>query len=129
MSTAPKAPASGRPPRSRSLRCAATPWNRWLYGPGSDGVLCVSPGAAQRNERLRGGRPLAGAFGAVDTERFHPAPRSHALAQELGLAPSQRVVGIVARAQRHRRFDLLLEAIRELAAPGETHSTPSLPGP
>ena len=25
---------------------AATPWNRWLYGPGSDGVLCVSPGAA-----------------------------------------------------------------------------------
>ena len=95
---------------------AATPWNRWLYGPGSDGVLCVSPGAAQRNERLRGGRPLAGAFGAVDTERFHPAPRSHALAQELGLAPSQRVVGIVARAQRHRRFDLLLEAIRELAA-------------
>ena len=65
---------------------AATPWNRWLYGPGSDGLLCVSPGAARRNAPLRGGRPLAGAFGAVDPVRFQPAPRSAALAAELGLA-------------------------------------------
>jgi glycosyltransferase involved in cell wall biosynthesis len=111
---------AGRAALVRSVKSAdpiaATPWNRWLYGPGSDGLLCVSPGAARRNEALRGGRPLAGAFGAVDTGRFHPAPRSAALAAELGLGESQRVVGIVARAQRHRRFDLLLEAMRLLAA-------------
>jgi len=94
---------------------AATPWNRWLYGPASDGLLCVSPESARRNARLRGGRALLGAFGAVDTARFRPAPRRAALAAELGLLPRHRVVGVVARAQRHRRFDLLLEATRRLA--------------
>jgi glycosyltransferase involved in cell wall biosynthesis len=104
----------------RSLKSAdevaATPWNRWLYGPASDGLLCVSPESARRNARLRGGRALLGAFGAVDMARFRPAPRSAALAAELGLAARHRVVGVVARAQRHRRFDLLLEATRRLAA-------------
>lgn len=111
---------AGRAALVRSVKSgepiAATPWNRWLFGPGSDGVLCVSPGTARRNERLRGGRPLAGAFGAVDSSRFRPAPRSAALAAELGLDAAQGVVGIVARAQRHRRFDLLLEAMRALSA-------------
>jgi len=104
----------------RSLKSAdpvaATPWNRWLYGPACDGLLCVSPESARRNALLRGGRPLVGAFGAVDATRFRPAPRSAALARELGLLPRHRVVGVVARAQRHRRFDLLLEATRRLAA-------------
>jgi glycosyltransferase involved in cell wall biosynthesis len=112
--------SKGRAALVRSVKSAepiaATPWNRWLYGPGSDGLLCVSPGTARRNERLRGGRPLAGAFGAVDAERFRPAPRSAALAAELGIGAGQPVVGIVARAQRHRRFDLLLDAMRLLAA-------------
>ena len=55
---------------------ARTPWNRWLFGPGSDGLLCVSPEAAARNAGLRGGRPLVGALGAVDIGRFEaPRPR------------------------------------------------------
>jgi len=86
------------------------PWNRWLFGRGCDGLVCVSPGAARANLGLRGGRPLLGAFGAVDLERFHPAPPDKAVRESLGLQPGQRVVGIVARAQRHRRFELLLEA-------------------
>lgn len=86
------------------------PWNRWLFGPGSDGLLCVSPDSARRNQRLRGGRPSLGAFGAVDLERFRPGAPDPQVRASLGLEPSQRVVGIVARAQRHRRFDLLLEA-------------------
>jgi glycosyltransferase involved in cell wall biosynthesis len=89
---------------------AAWPWNRWLFGPASDGLMCVSPRAAERNRRLRGGRPTLGAFGAVDLERFRPAPPDKAVRESLGLSPEHRVVGIVARAQRHRRFDLLLEA-------------------
>jgi glycosyltransferase involved in cell wall biosynthesis len=107
-----------RPKLVRSYKSAeaipAWPWNRWLFGPGCDGLLCVSPGAARANARLRGGRPVAGAFGAVDVERFQPGPSSPALRAELGIAAEQRVIGIVARAQRHRRFDLLLEAMRQL---------------
>ena len=87
-----------------------SPWNRWLFGPGTDGLLCVSPETARRNAPLRGGRPVAGAFGAVDTERFRPAPGDPEARRSLGLAPEHRVVGIVARVQPHRRFDLLVEA-------------------
>ena len=90
------------------------PWNRWLFGPGTDGLLCVSPETAERNRALRGGRPLRGVFGAVDTERFCPQPPDPQVRAALGLAPEHRVVGIVARVQRHRRFDLLLEAAARL---------------
>jgi glycosyltransferase involved in cell wall biosynthesis len=90
------------------------PWNRWLFGPGADGLLCVSPETAQCNRGIRGGRPVRGAFGAVDTERFVPRPASPQLRAALGLSPEHRVVGIVARIQRHRRFDLLLEAAARL---------------
>jgi glycosyltransferase involved in cell wall biosynthesis len=106
-----------RAPLVRSLArgeaVGATPWNRWLFGPGTDGLLCVSPGAARRNQRLRGGRPVRGAFGAVDLERFHPAPGPGAR-EALGLGPGHRVLGVVARVQPHRRFELLLEAARRL---------------
>ena len=93
---------------------AKTPWNRWLFGPGTDGLLCVSPGTAQRNVALRGPRPLLGQFGTVDLERFRPAPSDPALRRSLGLAPNHLAVGIVARVQRHRRFDLLLAAADRL---------------
>jgi glycosyltransferase involved in cell wall biosynthesis len=90
------------------------PWNRWLFGPGTDGLLCVSPETAERNRTLRGNRPVRGVFGAVDTERFSPRPADPGVRSALGLAPEHRVVGIVARVQRHRRFDLLLEAAARL---------------
>jgi glycosyltransferase involved in cell wall biosynthesis len=98
------------------------PASRWLLGPGTDGLLCVSPGIAQQSRALRAGRPVRGAFGAVDLARFAPAPpgpTAHADARAavraaLGLPPAARVVGIVARVQPHRRFDLLLEAARRL---------------
>ena len=102
----------------RSYRTAEAiprlPWNRWLFGPGTDGLLCVSPKTADRNKDLRGGRPLRGVFGAVDTSRFVPQPADAQLRATLGLAPEHRVVGIVARVQRHRRFDLLLQAAARL---------------
>jgi glycosyltransferase involved in cell wall biosynthesis len=90
------------------------PWNRWLFGPGTDGLLCVSPKTAQLNRAIRGGRALRGAFGAVDAQRFSPRPADPEFRAALGLAPEHRVVGIVARIQRHRRFDLLLEAAARL---------------
>lgn len=90
------------------------PWNRWLFGPGTDALLCVSPGTAEKNRRLRGPRPLLGAFGAVDLERFEPRSPNPAVRRALGIGPHERVIGIVARVQRERRFDLLLEAMRRL---------------
>lgn len=95
---------------------APWPWNRWLFGPGTDGLVCVSQAAARANARLRGGRPVTAVFGTVDLARFRPAPRDPVVRKSLGLAPEHRVVGIVARAQRHRRFDLLLDAATRLFA-------------
>jgi len=111
---------AGRTRVVRSYKLAepipANPWNRWLFGPGTDGLVCVSQAAACANARLRGGRPTIAAFGAVDVERFRPEPPDKAVRESLGLEPSHRVVGIVARAQRHRRFELLLEAMARLAS-------------
>jgi glycosyltransferase involved in cell wall biosynthesis len=95
---------------------ARTPWNRLLFGPGCDGLLLPSPRSAEANRGLRGARPLAGSFGAVDLARFAPRPPDPTVRAGLGLAPEHRVVGIVARVQRQRRFDLLLDAARRLFA-------------
>jgi glycosyltransferase involved in cell wall biosynthesis len=97
-------------------RIARTPWNRWLFGPVTDGLLCVSPETARRNAALRGGRPIAGAFGAVDLARFQPAKPDPGVRASLGFAPEHEVIGIVARVQPHRRFDLLLAAAQQLLA-------------
>ena len=75
----------------------------------------LAGGRRARTARLRGGRPVAAVYGAVDLARFAPAPPDKAVRESLGLAPEHRVIGIVARAQRHRRFDLLLEATARLA--------------
>jgi glycosyltransferase involved in cell wall biosynthesis len=98
-----------------SAPISAWPWNRWLFGPGSDALLCVSPETAASNGRLRGTRTVLGAFGAVDPERFQPRPPSTIVRKSLGFRPEHRVIGIVARIQRRRRFDLLLEAMSRLA--------------
>ena len=58
---------------------------------------------------------MLGAFGAVDPERFQPRPPSTIVRKSLGFRPEHRVIGIVARIQRRRRFDLLLEAMSRLA--------------
>jgi glycosyltransferase involved in cell wall biosynthesis len=100
----------------KAERIPAWPWNRWLYGPRTAGLLCVSPGTAACNLALRLGAPIRGVFGAVDLERFRPAPSELRVREELGLAASDRVVGIVARVQEHRRFDLLLQAAERLFA-------------
>lgn len=111
---------AGRPAVVRSYRIAERipdrPWNRWLYGARTDGLLCVSPETARANAGLRRGRPVRGVFGAVDVDRFRPMPPAPDHRRELGLSPEHRVVGIVARVQPHRRFDLLLEAARLQAA-------------
>jgi len=100
---------------ARAERIPRWPWNRLLYGLGTDGLLCPSRAAAQANTPLCRA-PVAGVLGAVDLARFSPKPPDPALRAGLGLAARQRAVGVVARVQPHRRFDLLLEAMVRLAA-------------
>jgi len=99
-------------------------WNRWLYGPrGCDGLTVLSePLAADARARL-GGLPerVAVVPGAVDSARFAPRPAGARLRAELGILPEQRVIGLVARLQPHRRVELVLEAL-SLAL----HSAPGL---
>jgi glycosyltransferase involved in cell wall biosynthesis len=52
----------------------------------------------------------------VDLDRFRPLPKNRALLDELGLRPDAVVAGIVARVQRHRKFEVLLEALKTVVA-------------
>jgi len=53
---------------------------------------------------------------AIDLDRFSPGRALPDLRAELQLEPDAFVVGIVARMQRHRRFEMLLEALRRAHA-------------
>ncbi|NRA01871.1 MAG: glycosyltransferase family 4 protein [Myxococcales bacterium] len=91
------------------------PANRWLFGPRSSDALCVL--GASIGERAREAlgfaeNRVAVLPGVVDLERFRPHVPDPALRRAFGLESGQRVVGVVARLQPHRRFDLLLEAFR-----------------
>lgn len=89
------------------------PWNRWLFAAACDGVLFPSRASA-RDNAFSSRVPTLGVLGAVDLRRFEPKPPDPSLRAALGLAPGHRVVGIVARVQRHRRFELLLAAAARL---------------
>ena len=55
--------------------------------------------------------------GAVDLKRFNPKSKNLAnLRPEYGLAPEDFVVGIVARMQKHRRFEIFFEALTKASA-------------
>lgn len=71
-----------------------------------------SPDGAPRAVLVDGRlRPLALIEGGVDLARFDPARCDRAAARaRLGLAPEHVAIGIVARVQAHRRFEVLLDA-------------------
>ena len=102
----------------RSHHSAAMPsrCRGWLYKHAVDGVVTVSQ--AQQNALARHFPPeaLAQTFGVVDLERFQPRPATERGRELLGVPPDAFVVGVVARVQRHRRFDLFLDAIKLAAA-------------
>ena len=52
---------------------------------------------------------------AIDLERFVPRPKNESLMAELGIKSSDVVVGIVARLQRHRRYEVFLEAMKRIS--------------
>ena len=91
------------------------------------GLVVVTRGAEQATLHAWGGAgdallvegrrvPLACIEGGVDLARFDPArfPRDAARSR-LGLLPGQVAIGLVARVQSHRRFEILLDALARLA--------------
>ncbi|HTF57795.1 MAG TPA: glycosyltransferase, partial [Planctomycetota bacterium] len=55
---------------------------------------------------------------ALRLERFDPSSADPApIRARFGIAPDAFVLGIVARMQRHRRFDVLLEGVKQARAP------------
>jgi glycosyltransferase involved in cell wall biosynthesis len=87
--------------------------NRWLLRRWTDGLVEFSERAAEADIRgfgLMRERVLR-VEGAVDLERFHPDRASRGVRSALGVAEDEILVGIVARMQRHRRFETLLKAM------------------
>lgn len=111
-------PGSSQSRRTRLVRflssaekIPAWPWNRWLFGPACDGLVCVSDGAAKMNQKLRQGRPLFATLGAVDLDALDIQIDRRRIRAELGVPERAKLIGVVARMQPGRRFDLLLEAL------------------
>lgn len=102
----------------RSYHKAAPP-SRWvlrLHTWAVDGVVTMSRAQRERFVRGFGEDAVSQAFGAIDLARFSPRQATDRGREILGLGPEDVVVGIVARVQRHRRFDLFLAAMRIAAA-------------
>ncbi|MFO0689249.1 MAG: glycosyltransferase family 4 protein [Myxococcota bacterium] len=128
----PSAEAGGRGGPTRIVRFASRaepiadrPWNRWLFGRACDGLLCVGAASAAANRRVRPIGPLAVTPGAVDLEALARAQanrpdetpegararRRRLACEALGVPEDGLLIGVVARLQAHRRFDLLLDAL------------------
>ncbi len=95
--------------------------DRWLVARATDRLLYVSEAARARDEaRFRWPEGFALTVPpAVDLARFSPEGLGD-LRNELGIPPSAVVLGIAARVQAKRRYDLLLAAFRRAsrALPG-----------
>ncbi|HOX37617.1 MAG TPA: glycosyltransferase family 4 protein [Candidatus Brocadiia bacterium] len=87
----------------------------FMYGRATDMVIAFSENAADslaRTFRLPKERVTV-VDGAVDLRRFDPGRGLDGARRELGLDAQNIVIGIVARVQARRRFDLLLEAFKQ----------------
>lgn len=116
--------ALGSAPAPRLVRtCYDGEWlfaglrQRWALRR-TDGLILASR-AALEEATGRLGFPRERAFFVeppIDTRRFDPGRALPALRERLALRPEDFVIGIVARMQWHRRFDVLLEGVRRAAA-------------
>jgi|YNPNPStandDraft_1061719.scaffolds.fasta_scaffold03726_7 glycosyltransferase involved in cell wall biosynthesis len=87
--------------------------NRWLLKRWTDGLIEFSK-VSEEQDVLAFGLSRSRVLrveGAVDLERFDPAKTGAQVRAKLGVREGELLIGVVARMQRHRRFDLILEAM------------------
>lgn len=88
-------------------------WNRWLIARWTDALVTFSKKTAEIdtiNFRIPKGR-ICLLNVAVNLDHFDPQKVRGDLRKSFGFSPTDVVVGVVARMQRHRRFDILLKSI------------------
>jgi len=91
--------------------------NRYLLSRLTDGLIVYSESARAsilRNFDFSEDRVWV-IDGAVDLHRFDPTRKLVDMRPEFGLRDEDFVVGVVARVQPYRRFDILLEAMKNLS--------------
>lgn len=94
----------------------ADPVSRWFFRRYTDGVITFSEGSRERLVQALGFSPerVAKVATALDLTRFDPHKKYKDVRPVFGIPSSSPVVGIVARFQRYRRTDILLEAMEHL---------------
>jgi len=88
---------------------------RWVIRGHTDGWLALSQSCLDADIRNFGLDPRHGVVveGIIDTERFNPNLTHRDTRNEFGFSPEHVVCGVVARVQKHRRFDVLLPALAD----------------
>jgi glycosyltransferase involved in cell wall biosynthesis len=92
---------------------------RWLLRHSTKAAIVISERARASILDAKALRPerVTVIPGAVDTERFDPGAVNRAAARaDMGLGADDFVFVIVARMQRHRKFEVLLRAFRKVSA-------------
>ena len=86
---------------------------RWLIRGHTDGWIALTQRCLDEDMRNFGIDPKHGMVieGSVDFERFDPETTFADVRSKLGFSSEHVVACIVARAQKHRRFDILLAAL------------------
>ena len=94
----------------------ADPISRWFFKRYTDGLITFSKGGEEKLVKDLGFSParVSKVPTAVDLARFDPQKGYKDMRSVFGIPFSSPVVGIVARFQRYRKTDILLEAIAHL---------------
>ena len=94
----------------------ADPISTWFFRRYTDGLITFSEEGEERLVKDLGFLPqtVTKVPTAVDLARFDPQRRYKDMRAVFGIPPTAPVVGIVARFQRYRRTDILLEAVAHL---------------
>jgi len=96
---------------------------RWLIRGHTRGWVALTQSCLDEDMRNFGIDPKYGVVveGAVDLERFNPENEFADIRRDLGLSDEHVIACVVARVQQHRRFDVLLTALK-----GAMQEQPSL---
>ena len=77
-------------------------------------ILTASLAVQAHLSKILSDKPIEHVDIPVDGGRFYPRPKNEKLLTEFGVGTHEPVAGIVARVQKHRKFDLLLNAVEQV---------------